>query len=364
MTTSTTAPSETRWSLYTSPTTTWEAIFAACKQATQSIDLEQFIFVDDEIGRKLLDICATKAQQGVRVRLLWDGAGSFNLFGNFLISELSQKHIQVAFFNTILPRAFHNHRWWFFRNHRRSIVIDKTIAFTGSFSIWEKTKEWRDTTVRIEGSIVASIEASFEVMWARAHNIKTDWSARAVSSEDGFSYVTNSPVPGKQFLYHRIIDAIRNARSYICITTPYFVPDRRLIRVLRLAARRNVLVQIIIPESSDHPVVDLGAESYFHVLLTAGVKIFRIKQPLIHSKSIVIDDDWATIGTMNLDSVSLHYNFEANIVSNKREFVEEIKTIFYQDLEIATEVQPHIWESRPFTQKWLEFLVRFVRTFL
>jgi cardiolipin synthase len=123
-------------------------------------------------------------------------------------------------------------------------------------------------------------------------------------------------------------------------------------------------VHIILPKYSDHTFVDLGAQSYFHILLKSGVKIYTIDQPFIHSKSIIIDDEWASVGTMNLDRVSLHYNFEANLIGTQKEFVEALKTLFYKDLDIAKEITLEEWNHRPFLQKWSEFVVRFIRPFL
>lgn len=335
----------------------------ACKAATVSIDLEQFIFVNDEIGRQFIDICTKKAAEGVRVRFLWDAAGSFDFFGTFLVSDLSSKGIQVAFFNPFIPRTFRAPNWWFFRNHRRSLIIDSKVAFTGSISFWKKTEPWREATLEITGDIVKEIERAFGVIWDRANNIKADWGTDKPISQDGFNYVTNSPTKNRHFIYYRLIEAIRNARQSIYLTTPYFVPDRRLLRVLRLAARRGVDVRILIPARSDHKIVDIGARTFYTSLLKAGVKIYH--SPIfIHAKTGVIDSDWSTIGTMNLDTVSLKFNFEANVISTDATFADEVRSQFLRDLEHAHMVEKTAWEKRGMGQKWLEFFVRFLREFL
>jgi cardiolipin synthase A/B len=355
---------EADWKFYTKNDDAWADMLKACANATKSIDLEQYIFVPDEIGKKFIDICAEKASQGIRVRFLWDAAGSWNLFGQFIVSDLSRRGIQVAFFNRFIPRALHNHRWWFFRNHRRSLIIDSSVAFTGSICMWRKSREWRDTHIRLTGAVVREIEQAFERMWDRAHGIKRDWGDGRTIAHQGFHYITNSPIRGRHFMYDRLIDAIRGAKKYILLTTPYMVPDIRLLRVLRLAVRRGVSVRILIPKSSDYPIVDLGARSFFTKMLKAGIRIYRYSGNFIHSKTGVIDGEWATVGTMNLDNVSLRYNFEANVVSTDIDFAMDVEEFFRRDLSQAEELTLAKWEERGFVPRFFEFLVRFIRKFL
>lgn len=369
------------WKLYFNTPDLWRDMLDACRHATKSIDLEQFIFVNDEIGKQFIDVCALKASQGVRVRFLLDDAGSWNIFGAFLASDLSKLGIQVRFFNTIIPNSFNNHRWWFFRNHRRSLVVDGTTAFTGSMSIWKNTEHWHDASVRFfadprqlvnglpQKSIVTEIVQTFEVMWDRANNIRRNWGTGKTISTDGFAYVVNAPLPRKRFLYHQLLDAIRSAHTYIYIVTPYFVPDHRLVRVIRLAARRGVDIRLILPEASDHPVVDIGSHSFFTSLMKSGVSIYRLPRStpndqFLHSKVIVIDGEWGSIGTMNLDHVSLLYNFESAAVTHNKEFIAGLHEYCIKEMRASVRVERDVWERRGMTQKWLEFVTRFIRPFL
>lgn len=359
------------WKLYTDNSLLWEDMLATCETAQQSIDLEQFIFVNDDIGKRFIDVCTRKAAAGVRVRFLLDDAGSWNIFGAFFASNLSDQGIQVRFFNTIIPRSIDNHRWWFFRNHRRSLTVDGKISFTGSMSIWEKSRHWRDANIRIEmKSTVEKIERAFGVMWDRANNIRTNWGHEESFSADGFSYITNAPVRGKQFMYHKLIDTMRAAQTKIYILTPYFIPDRRIIRILRLAARRGVDVRLVLPESSDHRLVDIGGQSTFATLLKNGVQIYRHERKqngqnnFLHCKVIAIDDDWSSIGSMNFDYVSLRYNFEANIVSTDKDLAAELTEYCLQEMRASDLLERSTWSHRTFLQKWLEFLVRFLKHFL
>jgi cardiolipin synthase len=385
---STSASHITRWKLYTHGQEVWTAMLAACEKAEKSIDLEQFIFVNDVIGKQFMEVCSKKASEGVRVRFLWDAAGSFNFFGSTIADDLKKKGVELVFFKTLVPGFFHLHdyRSWFLRNHRRTLVIDGRVGFTGGIGVWEKMRDWRDTHVEIEGPVVADMQAAFERMWARAigkryfKNAKIIKNAQIGKKNHGdFTYETNNPLPGKRYIYYRLVDAIRGAKKSIYITTPYFVPTARLFRVLRLAAHRGVDVRIIMPQASDHPVVDLAARSYFDKLLDAGVKIFFYiykgstgmtgkatngDNIIIHSKTIIIDNEWSTVGTLNLDTISLLYNFEANIISTNFHFAAELSENFWADIRQSEWLDPKDWKRRIFLQKVPEFMVRFVRKFL
>jgi cardiolipin synthase len=224
-------------------------------------------------------------------------------------------------------------------------------------------KGWRDTNVRIEGKVVGEMSNAFERMWARAKKYRNLPTRRHAHDEE-FRYITNYPTPGKRHVYVDIIEAIRNARHYIYITTPYFVPTHRLARTLKLAAERGVDVRIIIPEKSDYYAVDLGARAFFNMLLESGVRIFLFTGNMIHSKSIIIDGTWATVGSMNLDSASLLYNFEANIVTSNTSFAEELAAHFVRDIQETKEVLWKDWKNRFFIEKIPEILIRLVRKFL
>jgi len=382
----------TRWKLYTDGEDTWQAMIAACEKAEHSIDLEQYIFVNDEIGKKIIDVCVRKAAQGVHVRFLWDAAGSFNLFGSALAGELRTKGIDLVFFKTLIPGFFKvpDYRSWFFRDHRKTLIIDGTIGFTGGVGVWEKFRTWRDTHIQIEGPVVTDMQAAFDAMWTRAthdhENEKERKEERKKNrrirkalrkteqrkmSRNGseFSYITNNPLPGKRKLYHALVDAIRGAHKNVFIVTPYFVPTSRLARVIRLAAYRGVDVRIIIPKASNHPVVDIGARSYFQGMLDSGVRLYLYTgssedNGMIHSKIAVIDERWTTLGTLNLDTISLLYNFEANIVSTNREFAKEIGELFWNSLRRSDLLDKKEWENRLFLLKTPEFVVKFIRKFL
>lgn len=385
------------YKLYTDVPSAWDAMLDACEQARHSIDLEQFIFASDEIGRRFIDVCARKAKEGVTVRFLWDSAGSWSLFATFTADELRRKGIDLVFFNTLVPhlRDIPRYRFWFFRNHRRSLIIDgndpaSAIAFTGSVSMTERVRHWRETQIRLTGDVVQEINRGFITLWDHATSYRKrppnitapyaktrSWRLTPSSTStnkvanskpiatDGINYITNSPKIRERYLYHQIVNAIRKAQQRIYITTPYFAPTHRILRILRTASRRGVDVRIILPINSDHPIVDLCGRSYFSTLLKAGIRIYLYnKNHMLHTKSIVIDNNWATVGTLNLDTISLLYNYEANIVTTRMDLVSELVEHFNVDMGHSAAVDPIAWHKRSALSKILQFLARLVREFL
>ena len=356
---------ETFWKFYTSNEETLSAMIESCETAEKTIDLEQFIFVPDSFGNRLIDVCARKASQGVRVRFIWDAAGSFTLFGSSIIEDLRNKGIELVFFKTLFPGFFDvpNYRSWYFRNHRRTLVIDEKVGFTGSICIYEKMKDWRDTNVRIDGPVVTDMQKAFNRMWDRAHERKLPKIKHEKPSDHEFRYISNNPIPRHRRLYHQLLEAIRNSRKYIYITTPYFVPTHRLARVLRLAAHRGIDVKIMMPKSSDQTFVDLSSRTFFHSILKSGIKIFMYEGEMLHSKTVVIDGDWSSVGTLNMDNVSLLYNFEANIISNNGRFAEELVSHFVYDMNKCKEITLKEWDSRYWVEKLASFFMKFIRSF-
>lgn len=354
----------TLWKFYTSSVGAWDAMLDECEKATISIDLEQFIFIHDDVGQRFIDVCRRKAKEGVHVRLLCDAAGSFNFYRSTIIDEMKKDGVQIVFFNTFIPWTLHNHSLWFFRDHRKLLIVDGKIGFTGGICLSSEMKDWRDTHVGIQGEVVEEMKQSFTRMWERAHKRKYRAPDIVKIGAQGFNYVTNSPLPRKRFLYHKLINTIRSAKKYVYLTTPYFVPDQRFIRILKLAAHRGIDVRLIVPEHSDHPIVDIGSKSFFHTLIKSGISIYQYKGKMIHSKTVIVDDEWATVGSFNLDNVSFLYNFEANLVSIDKAFVAELKAHFIEDLQHSTFISLSSWIKRSYTAQLLEILVYPIRKFL
>ncbi|MES3004750.1 MAG: phospholipase D-like domain-containing protein [Patescibacteria group bacterium] len=350
---------------YTDTVNSWTGMLSACREAKESIDIEQYIFLKDKIGEEFLDIFKEKARSGVRVRILADAVGSYSLNSSVILKELADSGIQVRFFNPISPWRIHTIFSWFFRNHKKVLVVDKKIGFTGGVGVGDHMKTWRDTAARLEGPVVEEMSQAFQEMWNLAEEkdivirIK-EFRLNKIKRD----FITNSPYFKKRFLYYTLMEALRGAKKSIYLTTPYLIPDRRLIRILRLAAVRGVDVKIIVPETIDVLLVATASHSSYSELLRNGVKIFKYRPSILHAKTAIVDNQWGTYGSFNLDSLSFVYNYEANVVTVDTNAVAELMEHFYTDLTHSREITYTEWKRRPFLRKFQEFFIRPVRGFL
>ena len=351
------------FTFYTSTQEAWRGMAQAFKAAQRTIHIEQYIFNTDDAGMEFIGILREKAKNGVKVKILADAVGSSQLFLSPLVKEMQKDGIEIRFFNTFIIGAPGHHTTLFFRDHSKLAVIDRHIGFTGGICIKEMMRDWRDTHVQIEGgAVIGEMEEAFERMWHFAQK-KILHRAKKRTLEDT-EYITSAPIPTQRYMYYRLIEAIRNAKQTIHLTTPYFAPDRRLFRVLLLAARRGVDVALLLPKSSDYWYMDLVAESYFNRALRSGIRIYLYTDSMIHAKTGIIDGEWATVGSQNLDTVSLRYNFEANIVSSNKDFVRVVESHFLEDISKAQLLRTEMWKKRPQIRKLLNILVKPFRIIL
>lgn len=348
---------DTQWKFFLVAEDAWSSMYEDCKAATKSILLEQYIFTNDEtIGKKFIDLLIKKAKAGIEVKLLLDGAGSYLFSYSHFVNEMRDAGVEVTFFKPISIWRAYNYASWFFRDHRKLLVVDSIIGHTGGVGINGRMKDWRDTHVRVIGPAVAEMEQAFMNLRAKQLSRKPQRYPKTNDFSKTFHFVTNSPNFQRRYLYKQLIANIRSAQKYIYITSPYFIPDLAIFRALRLASKRGVDVRIITPLVSDHMIVDLATYSYFGIALRTGARIFTYADQVLHAKTVVIDDEWSSVGSSNLDNLSLLFNYEGNIVSTDKEFAQEVKVQFMKDVEHSLEIRRHLWRHRPLWQKVAEVL--------
>lgn len=350
----------TTWQFYNDSKSAWEAMLEAISKATESIDLEQFIFYYDSIGIRFLDALKERALTNVKIRIFCDEVGSYSLYKANIKPDLEKLGIEIKFFNSIIPWNPNNESLWFFRDHRKLLIIDKKIGFTGGVCLGDAMSDWRESSVRVSGKVVSQMIESFDTMWNKSyHRFKYYLKSKNKVLEPGFDYeyITNAPLPGKRYMYKELVQAIKGARHYIYLTTPYLLPDSKILRLLKRAGRRGLEVRLLIPEVTNSKLVNIGSGTFFSGMMDDGIKIYRYKGVMIHGKTGVIDGKWSTIGSLNLDNLSLRYNFEGNIVSTNKEFAFEIEKEFLNDLRSATELTKEAWGKRGLLRKFLEVLV-------
>ncbi|MBI4049412.1 MAG: hypothetical protein HY395_01170 [Candidatus Doudnabacteria bacterium] len=353
---------ETGWQFYTRVTEAWDSMLADIASARSFIDLDQYIFEPDRIGRRFLELLIQKAKQGVRVRVICDAAGSANLYNSGFPNLLSEAGIQIFFVNPISPWRIHNFTSWFFRDHKKILVVDGAVGHTGGVGINDRMSDWRDTNVRLTGPIVAEFARVFRKTLEIARRKRLAVIQNNPSLGE-FGLLTSSPYLRslrsfryrKRYLRDLFVDKVKSAKECIYLTTPYFVPDFRLFSALQQQARSGLDVKLVVPYTSDHLSLDIAAASYFSLALASGIKVYRYRSHILHAKSAVIDD-WSTVGSANLDNLSFWFCYEANIYSHNQNFTQELKRQFEADLTESMEVKLVEWKFRPIKQKLLELL--------
>ncbi len=310
----------------------FERILKLIDRAQSSIEITTYILGLDPTGRELVDRLASRAEAGVRVRLLIDGVGSWRVRG-WHLERLAKAGAETAFFMPMLRMPFRGRPN--LRNHRKLIVFDGRVALAGGMNLaWPyigaTTKGlWCDVSLEVEGPVVSDLSAIFASDWAFATRSKPEPPAAATAPERArpvvekggvVQVVASGPDVAGDPLYEAILLLIFSARRRIWIVTPYYVPDEMLSKALVLAARRGVDTRLIIPAHSNHLTADLARASYVRDLHNAGGKVLLYRGEMLHAKAVVLDDSLAMIGSANMDIRSLFLNYElALFLSSARE---------------------------------------------
>lgn len=352
---------QTEWQLYTGSESAWEAMLTAVNKAKHSIDIEQYIFTTDEIGRRFVSALVAARQRGVRVRVLCDGVGSEGVvFDEFNEQPLIAAGVEIALFNPIRFWKFWKllRFWsWFLRDHSKIMIIDGHIGYTGGVGIRSDMRSWRDLHVKISGPVVLAMSEAFERMWKQVRagkRIISGWSRPVYDSS--FQFLMNYPRVHQRYIYYEFLRAIKSANRYIYLMTPYFVPTMKFSRALKKAVARGVEVRLMVPRKNNHIIVDHASRSYYGIGLSSGIRIFEYGPDMIHGKAAVIDDEWASVGSSNLDNLSFLLNYEGNLFSADKDFVSAVRQHFDDLSHRAVELSLDVWKRRPFVQKLLELL--------
>ncbi len=349
---------ETTWRFYTQGNEALEAMYRACEKAKHTIDFENYIFETDTIGMRFLELFKERAQKGVQVRVTLDMIGSFNLYRSpFILADLKAAGVHVRFFNPIRLSRVYRFTSFFFRDHRKLLIIDSEIGFIGSVNVRDDMNNWRETTVQIHGPIVGAFEYSFNQFWEHAGKKKVFFKfIKTRTFTKGFRLLLNAPRYAQKDLYWDLISHIQDAKKTIYLTTPYFAPDFRFLRALKLARQRGVDVKIILPEVSDVEWVGRVTQSFFDTLIRSGIEIYVYTPRFLHAKTVVIDGVYSIVGSLNLDTLSFHFDYEASIESTNERFVSEVEKQFEEDLHLSNRINPDTWQKRSLYKKVREIV--------
>jgi cardiolipin synthase len=363
---------------------TYRAMFAAMRAARNHINLETYIFGDDDVGRQFADILLEKQAAGIQVNLIYDSVGNLNTPREFF-ERLSAAGVQVLEFNPVNPLAGNKKEWLLNnRDHRKLLIVDGRVAFLGGINISEyyssspfsrsgrKTGKsaagWRDTHLQIEGPAVATLQTLFMDTWTKQRGEplakKNYFPKIAKQGAEIVRVIGSSFTDPYSRIYLTLLSAITNAEQRVYLTNAYFVPDPKLVEALTDAARRQVDVRLILPSQTDSWAVFHAGRSHYTELLRAGVRIYERHGTVMHSKTAVIDGVWSTVGSTNLDWRSFLHNDELNAVMIGRSFGEQMEVMFAKDLAESMEIDLKSWKRRPFTFRTQEWAARLAEYWL
>jgi cardiolipin synthase len=340
----------------------------AIRTAHVSFTYAQYLFETGPPAKALVRAMSERCQAGVHSHILVDGAGSNNMPPEDR-EALERAGCEVAVFHPLDPSSVWqvNHR-----NHRRVLVVDGRIGFTGSSGASSKWMGngraqgyWRQTDVRLEGRAVNDLQAAFVENWLEA-------TGRALGGEQYFPQLTNkgevlaqivrgSPERGGFAVYAMFPFVISSAQRSIYLTNPYFVPDEQLMMALIEARQRGVRVVLLLPGAIDHGIVKDASRAGFGRLMDAGVEMYEYQAGLLHAKTLTVDGVWATVGSANLDNRSLALNEEINLVVYDRAVADRLEKIFENDLSYSRLIDAQRWRVRSLWQRFMEFLSMPVR---
>jgi len=324
--------------------------------ARRQIWLSFFVWRDDEVGRDFVRLLADAARRGVEVRLLLDEMGSRHT-DRAMFVPLEEASGRFSWAMTLFPRR---NRWFVnLRNHRKIVVVDGHAAFTGGMNIGCEYvfgvdgNDWHDMQVRIEGPAVSQLAATFADDWHFATDEVVTPCARPASRDDGslVQLVSGGPDDEQSTIARSVEALVSGARERIVLTTPYFVPDEALLAALEVASARGVSVRLLISAETDMGPMLVLSRSFYRPLLAAGVEIREYDGDIHHAKLILVDDDLALVGSINLDVRSFHLNYEVGIAVRDRALVEDIERSLAPHLAASSRVGMEDVLTRPVRQR-------------
>lgn len=321
--------------------------------AKHHVHLEYFVFKADRSGELIAETLISKALQGVKCRLLIDHLGSWGWPTSFQ-QKLQSAGVEVAFFMPVLP--WRGHRWRMrlnFRNHRKIVIVDGVIAFTGSQNIGDEyfgfvpnASGWIDTHLRLTGPSVYELQETFMEDWhfATGEDLFAEvyFPPPQVHPKDDqiVQIIPSGPDYDAQIMHHLLLAAISAADTSVCIATPYFVPDMTMVLTLEAAAYRGVNVKLLLPVKSDHRLALWAGRSYYRELNEAGIEIYEFEHNFLHSKLVIIDKNWGMVGSANMDERSFKLNFEITTVIYSQVPVRQLQREFDAMLQNSRRVDP------------------------
>ncbi|HEX6875041.1 MAG TPA: phospholipase D-like domain-containing protein [Nocardioidaceae bacterium] len=344
----------------------YDDMLDAITSAKDQILFESYIWKGDEVGERFKKALTEAAGRGVEVYAIYDG------FANLVVSPRFKRFGPRL---RVLEYPFYSAGWRFFdirrygRDHRKILVVDDRVGFVGGYNVGSAyATEWRDTHVRITGPAVFDLKRAFADFWnlnrrsrsgGRPLLLETasDWEPR-IRMHRNIPRLWVFPI---RAMY---LEAINRAYQHVYMTHAYFIPDADFLEALKEAARRGVDVRLLVPQTSNHVVADWLSRGHYSELLSEGVRIFLYQGAMVHAKTATIDGRWSTVGTANIDRLSMTGNYEINVEFIDSEMAAQMERVFATDLTNALELTREEWEARGVHRKFTEIVLAPLRPFL
>jgi cardiolipin synthase len=338
----------------------------AIARARHMVLFETYIWKGDPVGQQFKSALSDAADRGVEVHVIYDA------FAYIVVPAWFKRFPRTM---RVLRFPIYNAGWRFFdlrrygRDHRKILVVDDDVAFVGGYNIGTPyATEWRDTHVRITGPAVWDLKRSFADFWNQHRSAGTTFTRRHLRP-----LLLQSPETswGPRIRVHRTLplqwmfpirsmylEAINRARSNVWLTHAYFIPDQDFVDALKAAAARGVDVRILLPHKSNHVVADWIARGYFAQLLDARVRVFRFNGAMVHAKTATVDGNWSTVGTANIDRLSMTGNYEINVEFIDPGMAAVMEEIYCSDMRQSSELMPRDWRSRGVERRATEWVLK------
>ncbi|MES2583096.1 MAG: cardiolipin synthase [Pseudomonadota bacterium] len=360
--------------LYDGPQT-MASMMEAIAAAKDHINLETYIFDQDEIGLQFAQLLIARQRAGVQVHIIYDAVGTMGTPQAFFDS-MREAGIRLVAFNPVNPLKLMGPWSPNNRDHRKLLVVDGKVAFTGGVNISGAYANsslfrsrnrspdkigWRDTHIRVEGPAVASMQWEFLSSWVSQPSPElgdSNFFPALGNVGDKLVRVLASGPDTDQDIYTAHVLAIDSAVKSIHITSAYFVPDVQVLQALTRAARRGVDVKVILPGVTDVGLVFYAGRSFYEEMLSSGIRVYELQIAVLHAKTAVIDRLWSTVGSTNIDTRSFLHNYELNVVVLDNAFAESLESAFEEDLRFSTEVTAEAWAKRPTSDRLKEWAAR------
>lgn len=332
---------------------TFGDLLAGIAAARHYVFVQSYLIRDDVLGGRLRDILRARCAAGVRVHVLYDEIGSHGLSSAW-VATLREAGAEVAVFR---PDRGRRTRFQLnFRNHRKIVVVDGTSGWVGGLNIGDEYlgadpgyRPWRDTHLRLDGPVVAQLQAVLvsDWFWATGQVPDVDWNAPPMDEDRSAMIVPSAPTQRLETAGLLVVAALNAARERIWLSTPYFVPDEAVMKALQLAALRGVDVRILTSGTSDSLAVHLASLHFIALLRDLGIRFHAFGPGFLHQKVMLVDDTHAAVGTANLDNRSFRLNFEVTALVADRGFAAQVEAMLDADFERSTRIDPAALDGRP-----------------